>query len=1186
MSVPTAGFFRSAWLCTVLVQNTFDEYLEFRQLKKNAGTKIPEEVKGVVDQETFVKSQSYNYDKRLFGMLASVLEMVFDVWMTLKVTGSIFAWTGTIVSPENEYMRTIIWFILGSLIGDVIAIPISAYRTFVIEQRHGFNRMTVKLFITDLVKSELISMVFVFLLVPPVIYLIRWGGEYFYVYVWAFCQVVVVVMMFVYPALIQPLFNKYEPLHDLQLREKIEALADSHKFPLTKLFQVDGSKRSSHSNAYFFGFWKSKRIVLFDTLLNLTHEEILSVLAHELGHWYHNHLVKSMAASSAHLFIIMYAYGVFVQRYGVQLMSDFGFPTMPDGSVPVMVALMLFGRLWQPIDQAISVLMTVQTRTFEFQADRFSVNDGRSADLKTALIKLQKDNLGDMDPDRLYAWVKYTHPAIVERLRGIDEAEEAYEKKGGKPAAIFETSKDREDAVLVEKEDVPADAGLRELFDKLSKLGESSSSRLLLKSAVPSRTSVFDVDACLEKAKKCELLSAPQIRVLCERLKDILEEESNVLQLQPPVTVVGDVHGQFHDVIELLTVGGPVPDVNYLFLGDYVDRGSLSVETITLLCCMKLRYPDRVTLLRGNHESRQITQVYGFYAECSLKYDDDQSVWKSFTDMFDYLPVAAVIGGRTLAVHGGLSPSVHTLDQLRLLYRFSEIPHEGPLADIVWSDPDGSSMHVQSNSSGPVVVEKPNSSVRRYKEVPPGSGFTVSPRGAGYVFGHDVTIKFLHMNGLDHMVRAHQLCMHGYQLLFPDRCVSTVWSAPNYCYRFGNTASVMEICEDGSRRFNIFGPAPESARGEAESETVLESIAADLGCLEVGTEACVKAIAGYSEDDDGHLLQARGERQVTQQVAHLYDESSEADKQHCAVGRTADGLVTYIVRDMTNATSGFFLDVSLNDCIVRRFKGGENVFSIEGQKNASKEQKATARVPTLQRHLMKEISGIPPWEREMLRRAKGDWNIIPFPTKLSFPTTARPNLKYFDIPHQGCEYVHLQMLKIDLPDRKTRLVQWVTWVTLDTPVPGEGFRVSRLSTSLDRYIPEMKLEFSQDRLRELEGGADRVIPDPTRLSDERYMIQLCKKQFRNYAKYIAQKEGIPEADLEWNDNVSGGIVMWLLTGKVHPMKPDNLNHESLPYSCITYQDNYEVQGDWVDLMQEFFSFTGRIIKNPVLRRNY
>ncbi|EER03367.1 protein phosphatase 2B catalytic subunit, putative [Perkinsus marinus ATCC 50983] len=404
------------------------------------------------------------------------------------------------------------------------------------------------------------------------------------------------------------------------------------------------------------------------------------------------------------------------------------------------------------------------------------------------------------------------------------------------------------------------------VFEKLSKLDNESSSRLLLKGSLPSRSSVFDVDACVEKAKKCELLSAPQIRVLCARLKDILVEESNVLQLQPPVTVAGDVHGQFHDVIELLAVGGPVPDVNYLFLGDYVDRGSLSVETITLLCCLKLRYPDRVSLLRGNHESRQITQVYGFYAECSLKYNDDLSVWRSFTDMFDYLPVAAVVGGRTLAVHGGLSPSVHTLDQLRLLYRFAEIPHEGPLADIVWSDPDGSSMHVQSNSAEPVVVEEPNSSVRDYKELPSGSGFTVSPRGAGYVFGHDVTVKFLHMNGLDHMVRAHQLCMHGYQVLFPDRCVSTVWSAPNYCFRFGNTASVMEICENGTRRFNIFGPAPESSRGETESETVLDSIAADLGCLDVGAEACVKTIAGYSEDDDGNPLQSPlGATRVTEE---------------------------------------------------------------------------------------------------------------------------------------------------------------------------------------------------------------------------------------------------------------------------------------------------------------------------------
>ena len=289
----------------------------------------------------------------------------------------------------------------------------------------------------------------------------------------------------------------------------------------------------------------------------------------------------------------------------------------------------------------------------------------------------------------------------------------------------------------------------------------------------------FDVDHALECALRCELLDEIAIRVLCERLKDVLELESNVKHVPAPVTVVGDVHGQFYDIIELFRVAGPLPDTNYLFLGDYVDRGPHSVETITLLALLKLQYPDRVTLLRGNHESRQITQVYGFYVECMRKYSS-QSVWQSFTDMFDYLPIAAVIGGSILAVHGGLSPSVHALDQVRILDRFAEIPHEGPIADLMWSDPD-----------------------------PEKQGFVISPRGAGYVFGYDVARRFLWLNALDHIVRAHQLCMSGYQLLFKDECMSTVWSAPNYCYRFGNAASVLEVDQNMHRTYNLFDQNPD-----------------------------------------------------------------------------------------------------------------------------------------------------------------------------------------------------------------------------------------------------------------------------------------------------------------------------------------------------------------------------------------
>ncbi|KAF1982982.1 Metallo-dependent phosphatase [Aulographum hederae CBS 113979] len=383
-------------------------------------------------------------------------------------------------------------------------------------------------------------------------------------------------------------------------------------------------------------------------------------------------------------------------------------------------------------------------------------------------------------------------------------------------------------------------------------------------------------DEWLESAKQCKYLPEPDMKRLCEIVKECLMEESNIQPVQTPVTVCGDIHGQFYDLLELFRVAGGMPsdtavekptvptktissaDIepptqitdpkakrkmkrrfqrdanytgpideedeeeeeesrgrsrsvsgrrsvsadyeddpsssppnvsgsggngqqNYIFLGDFVDRGYFSLETFTLLMCLKAKFPDRITLVRGNHESRQITQVYGFYEECQTKYGN-ASVWKACCQVFDFLALAAIVDGKVLCVHGGLSPEIRTLDQIRVVARAQEIPHEGAFCDLVWSDPE---------------------------EV---DTWAISPRGAGWLFGDKVSSEFNHVNNLTLIARAHQLVNEGYKYHFKDKDVVTVWSAPNYCYRCGNVASIMSLEEDLQPKFTIFSAVPDSRR--------------------------------------------------------------------------------------------------------------------------------------------------------------------------------------------------------------------------------------------------------------------------------------------------------------------------------------------------------------------------------------
>ena len=235
-----------------------------------------------------------------------------------------------------------------------------------------------------------------------------------------------------------------------------------------------------------------------------------------------------------------------------------------------------------------------------------------------------------------------------------------------------------------------------------------------------------DLEGWIQKLLKCQYLTENEVLLLCEKAKELLTSESNVQPVRAPVTVCGDIHGQFHDLMELFKIAGQPPDVNFLFLGDYVDRGYYSVECVCLLLAFKLRYSDRVTLLRGNHETRAITQVYGFYDECFRKYGN-ANIWKNLTDVFDFLPLACVIQNQMFCLHGGLSPKLNNLDSMRQLDRLQEVPHEGPMCDLLWSDPDDI------------------------------TGWGPSSRGAGFTFGKDVSQDFNYTNNLKMIVRAHQL---------------------------------------------------------------------------------------------------------------------------------------------------------------------------------------------------------------------------------------------------------------------------------------------------------------------------------------------------------------------------------------------------------------------------------------------
>ena len=307
-------------------------------------------------------------------------------------------------------------------------------------------------------------------------------------------------------------------------------------------------------------------------------------------------------------------------------------------------------------------------------------------------------------------------------------------------------------------------------------------------SSLSTNSNTIDIDSLIDKLlnagfsgkrTKNVCLKNTEIELICASAREIFLSQPSLLELAPPVKVVGDVHGQYHDLIRIFSKCGFPPKTNYLFLGDYVDRGKQSLETILLLLCYKIKYPENFFLLRGNHECANVTRVYGFYDECKRRCNI--KTWKLFIDTFNTLPIAAIVAGKIFCVHGGLSPVLNSMDEIRNIARPTDVPDFGLLNDLLWSDPADTINEWEDNE-----------------------------RGVSYVFSKVAINKFLSKFNFDLVCRAHMVVEDGYEF-FNDRTLVTVFSAPNYCGEFDNWGAVMGVLEDLLCSFELLDPLDSAA---------------------------------------------------------------------------------------------------------------------------------------------------------------------------------------------------------------------------------------------------------------------------------------------------------------------------------------------------------------------------------------
>jgi STE24 endopeptidase len=403
-------------IAIIVVNFLFDRLLDYLNSTRWSN-QLPGELQGIYDEEKYRKSMNYQRDNMRFGLLTSTLSFIV-ILLFLFLDG--FAWVDGIVRSYTEHpiLMALLFFGIIGLAGDILSTPFDLYDTFVIEERYGFNKTTPKIYVLDKLKGWLLGILLGGGLLAVFVWFYDTAGQLFWLYTWIFMTAFSIFMAMFYSTLIVPLFNKQTPLEQGELRNAIEDFARNAGFKLDNIFVIDGSKRSTKANAYFSGFGPKKRIVLFDTLIkDHTTEELVGVLAHEIGHYKKKHIVKGMIISTITSGVMLYLLGFFLnnpvlsQALGVEQHS-------------FHIGIIAFGLLYSPVSTFLGIAGNVMSRKNEYEADAFAATKYRSKPLQDALKKLSVNNLSNLRPHPVNVYVNYSHPPLLKRLNHLKKFEE------------------------------------------------------------------------------------------------------------------------------------------------------------------------------------------------------------------------------------------------------------------------------------------------------------------------------------------------------------------------------------------------------------------------------------------------------------------------------------------------------------------------------------------------------------------------------------------------------------------------------------------------------------------------------------------------------------------------------------------------------------------------------------------